>query len=54
MSQQCCEQAPIMTSFGSRRGPGAVKWDYTAAYFRGLGEEATVCERGHIRGALIE
>lgn len=40
MSQQCGEQAPIMTSFGSRRGPGAVKWDYTAAYFRGLGEEA--------------
>lgn len=29
-----------MTSFGSRRGPGAAKWDYTAAYFRGLGEEA--------------
>ena len=39
-----CERALVMTSFGSCRGPGAAKWDYTAGYFRGVSEEAPAVE----------
>ncbi len=49
-----CEQAPIMTPFGSCRGPGATKWDYTAGYFGRLCEEAQSVKEEHIRGTLTD
>lgn len=46
--------APIMTSFGSCRGPGAAKWDYTAGYSEGFSEEAQPVKGGHATGMLID
>lgn len=46
--------APIMTSFGSCRGPGAAKWDYTAGYFVRSQWRGSACKGGHTIGMLID
>lgn len=42
--------APRMTPFGSRRGSGAAKWDYTAGYFRRSQWRGSACKRRPRRG----